>query len=516
MQLACFEISDASGVIQRTPNPLALEAYRGSDISPLALLEYQRAKTVLDSHATDSNIVVPHPPDRNFLPYQRAGIAYAAAHLLTLIGDEPGTGKTIQAIGLSNYLPEIRRILIVSPAALKLNWSREWRGWDTKELSIGIVNGTKDVFPMTDVVIINYEILKTYRWPLRRINWDLMIVDEAHRLKNKKTNRTREVLGGIQRNAKKEIIDRCSAIPADRKLFLTGTPSLNGKPKELWPLLQALDPSGLGLDWYNYAKRYCQLQEIMQYSFETHKNERVGWIWDGADNLGELQQIMRSRFLVRRLKCDVLKDLPEKDRRVVVIEPGRMKKKIQKELETFEAYAKNNPDAYDKMPAFEGFSQMLHETGLALVKPAIEIIEDDMEERDKIVVMAYHKDVAGKIFEHFKDRALLVTGDIAPEKRVPIVDRFQKEPIFKVLVCTQDSASEGLTMTAASLMIFVERSWQRGGIIQAEDRIHRIGQKSRAVYKHLVLADSLGERQIRSFVAKQNNSEKMLDKPKEI
>jgi SNF2 family DNA or RNA helicase len=71
-------------------------------------------------------------------------------------------------------------------------------------------------------------------------------------------------------------------------------------------------------------------------------------------------------------------------------------------------------------------------------------------------------------------------------------------------------------MTAASLMIFVERSWQRGGIIQAEDRIHRIGQKSRAVYKHLVLADSLGERQIRSFVAKQNNSEKMLDKPKEI
>lgn len=506
----------------RTYSPLTLSKLKenrpssGVFISQQALSEFQRASTVLDSFATESTLDIPHPPGIDYLPFQRAGISYAAQHLLTLIGDEPGTGKTIQAIGLSNYLREISRVLIISPAFLKLNWRDEWKIWDVKNLSVGIASGTKSTLPEKDVVIINYDILKAYRNELRRFKWDLLIADEAHRLKNKRTERSREVLGGIKRDHNKKIIDRVSAIPATRKLFLTGTPSLNGKPKELWPLLQALDPSALGSDWYAYAQRYCGLQEITQYDFNTGKRERIGWWWDGATNLGELQNRMRATFLVRRLKADVLKDLPEKIRVVLPVEVGGMKKKLFQQLKSFEEFARETADKFENMPSFEGFSEMLHETGLVLVKPGIEVIKDELEEQDKIVVMTYHKDVAEKIFERFQGISVLITGDVLPEKRGVMVKSFQTESRLRLCIGTMGAMSEGLTMTAASVMIFIERDWVPGNISQAEDRIHRIGQGNQVVYKHLVLADSLGERQIRSYVSKQSNSNKMLDKPREV
>ena len=173
--------------------------------------------------------------------------------------------------------------------------------------------------------------LKKWRKEIRKKEWDLMIVDEAHFLKSSKAQRTREVLGGIKRNADKEIVDRSSPIPAGRRIFLTGTPIVN-KPKEFWPMLQALDPSGLGDSWYNYAKRYCGLWEL-----KDRSGKRIGWKWDGATNLPELQDRLRSAFMVRRLKQDVLASLPAKIRQVLSIEPSpTVKKIISTELTTYE------------------------------------------------------------------------------------------------------------------------------------------------------------------------------------
>ena len=172
-------------------------------------------------------------------------------------------------MGISNAIPAVRRVLIVCPAFLKPNWVKEWRKWDVKKLSVGIVEGTKAEFPNTDVVVINYDILQHYRVPLRREEWHLLIVDEIHKLATKKAQRTREVFGGLKRNADKEIIDRVSPIPARRKVYMTGTPSMNGKPKELWPLLQSVDPEDIGRDWFTFAKRYCQLQEITRFNVFT-------------------------------------------------------------------------------------------------------------------------------------------------------------------------------------------------------------------------------------------------------
>ena len=138
------------------------------------------------SRALDSDIEIPAPCGLSYLPFQRAGIAYAAQRNLTLVADEMGLGKTIQAIGYSNLIPEIRRVLIVCPASLKLNWKKEWQKWDVKDLYVEVAEKSFD--PASQVVIVNYDRLKKLRIAIRQTEWDLLIVDEAHFLKSSESS----------------------------------------------------------------------------------------------------------------------------------------------------------------------------------------------------------------------------------------------------------------------------------------------------------------------------------------
>ena len=455
-----------------------------------------------------STVYIPAPKGESYFPFQIEGIQYAVEHLNTLNADQPGSGKTIQSVGLSNALPEIRRVLVIPPAFLKPLWRREWIKWCVKGLSVGIVSGKEGVFPNTDVVIINYDILKYYRAELRNQVWDLLIIDEVHKLKSKKADRTLEAFGGIKRNSEKKIVDRVTPIPTKRHLCLSGTPAPNGKPKELWNIVQHLDPGGLGADWFSFAKRYCKLFEI-----KNAVGRHIGFKWDGVDNLEELQQIMSERFMIRRLKKNILKQLPLKLRLIIPIEPGiRDLKKISKDLQEFDSYTSGKEDAFFEMPSFGDFSKKMLETGLRMVKPAIEVIESDLEENDKIFVMCYHKEVAEQIYDHFKPSSVLITGDVAPDKRLGLIDRFQTDPKITTVVGTLGAAGTGLTATAASLMIFPERSWVPGDVTQGEDRINRIGAIKTSLYKHLVLEGSLADRQVQALIKKQENADKMLDK----
>lgn len=463
------------------------------------------------SRALESNIVVPCPDGLKYDPYQLAAIDYAIRRKDTLIGDAPGVGKTIEAVGVVN-LSDARRILIICPGYLKPNWRKEFFKWDIKSLTIGICKGKKGDLPETDVVIINYDLLKAHRDQLRERVWDTVIIDEAHKLKSKKADRTMEVFGGIKRQDKK-IVDRCDRIPSDSRLFLTGTPALNGKPKELWNIIRACDPEGLGANWFTFAKRYCQLREIERYDRAQNKLVHQGWWWDGCENLAELQKLMRERFMIRRLKSDVMKDLKPKRRMVIPIESGaRLRKQLDKELEDFDTWAAGRGDeALLDMPALEGFSAKMLENGLSMVEPAVEIIKDDLEEFDKIVCMVYHNEVAAKIHEEFPG-SLLVSGDVPVDDRHAIVEQFQTDTKKPLLVGTVGSAGEGETMTASRLMILPERSWVPGTNTQAEDRIHRRGQTEQALYKHLVREGSLAERQVHVLIQKQEKTDTMLDK----
>jgi SWI/SNF-related matrix-associated actin-dependent regulator 1 of chromatin subfamily A len=371
----------------------------------------------------------------------------------------------------------------------------------------------RETFHANEVVIINYELLDKFYEDIRAVRWQIKIVDEVHKLKNKRANRTLQIFGGIERDKNKKIVARYSPILASKSIYLTGTPSLNGKPKELWSLIQHIDPNGLGADWFAYAKRYCQLEELQRYDATKGKLVHSGWKWDGAENLEELQQRMRSSFMVRRLKADVMKDLPAKRRMILPIESGKkLQKELQKQLEDFEKFAKDRgEDAYLELPSFGDFSSQMKQLGMTMVQPTVEIVEDDMEEFGKVVVMCYHKDVAKEIAAHFP-QSVLIDGDVAPTARQELVDRFQNDPRVNPLVGTLGSCSEGLDMTAAKLMDFPERDWVPGKVTQGEDRIHRRGQKESVLYKHLVREGSLAERQVKILVDKQEKSDKMLDR----
>lgn len=496
-----------------TISELALEQFKAAGERVLTAIE--------ESHAEDSDLIIPCPQGINpatgepyaYMAFQKAGIAYAVKRADTMIGDQPGLGKTIQGVGLVNCLPEARNILIISPAFLKPMWRDKFKEWDIKGLTVGIAEGVKDpVFPNTNVRIINYDILKAYRGVLRETTWDVMICDEIHKLKNSKAGRTREVFGGIKRNKDKEIIDRVGPIKTHKRVFLTGTPTLNGKPKDLWPIIQQLDPDGLGKDWYSYAKRYCGLREITRFNAELNRPERIGWWWEGSEQLEELQSIMRSKFLVRRLKKDVLKELPAKRRMIIPLAVSdRVAVRLSKEIEEFDKYVGTNDDAYFVTPQFGQMSTKLLEAGLMMVKPTIEIVKDDLEDMDKIVVMCYHLEVSRQIAAAFPN-FLLINGDVPPAKRFDLAKQFQTDPKISGVVATLSAASEGLDMFAAWEMVFPERSWKPGEVEQGEDRIHRKGQLNQCLYKHLVLEGSLSERQTKMLIAKQNRADKMLDK----
>lgn len=464
------------------------------------------------SRATDANLTIPAPEGLDYMPFQKAGVAYALAKQNVLIADEMGLGKTIQAIGIINS-EEIKSVLVICPASLKLNWQRELRKWLVRKLSIMIANGGGRL-PETDIVILNYDILHKHHDTLRAKTWDLMICDESHYCKNPKAQRTQEVLGA------KDV----DPIWAKRKVFLTGTPILN-RPVEIYPIAKALAPKDFG-SWWKFVHRYCDARQ-------TRWGLEVG----GASNLDELQDKLRSLFMVRRLKKDVLTELPAKRRQVielVAIDAGEVLLKEQQawkenedrlaDLQAKVELAKaEDEEAYREavralrqgsMVAFNEMSKVRHEVALAKVPAVIDYLKDVLESIDKLVLFAHHKDVIAEIKEAFPSSVVL-TGDTSMQDRQAAVDRFQNDPACQLFIGSITAAGVGLTLTAASNVVFAELDWVPGNVTQAEDRCHRIGQTDSVFVRHLVLDGSLDAEMAMRLVEKQEMIDKALDREHE-
>lgn len=485
-------------------------------------VEEQEAKVaaVAASRASElkSDVVLPVPDGLDYLPYQRAGIAYALSHNDVLIADEMGLGKTIQGIGILNADASLKRVLVVCPASLKLNWAREIEKWSVRPLTVAIVNGQTNW--TADVLIINYDILKKHHDALRMIKWDAMIVDEAHYAKNPKAQRTQELVG---KNKK-------GGIEARRRIFLTGTPIVN-RPIELWPLVEVLDPNGLGKKFMSFALRYCGATRI------SIGGGRMAWDFSGATNLPELQQRLRESFMVRRLKMDVLKELPAKRRQIIELpNTDESEAAVDLENEQWELHedriaelraqvelARINDDMVQYAEcsaalkaavsvAFTGMSAFRHQTAVAKVPQVIAHLNDAIAGSGKVIVFAHHLDVVQALMAAFGNAAVAVTGDVKVEDRQKAVDRFQNDPDCTLFVGNIRAAGVGLTLTAASHVVFAELDWTPGNVSQAEDRAHRIGQVNSVLVQHLVLEGSLDAKMVRTIVEKQRTIDKALDR----
>lgn len=487
-------------------------------ISPEAMARFRdeeslRQRSIESSRATDAAGEFPVPANGlQYRPFQKGGIAYAATHRDTLFADEMGLGKTVQAIGVINLDPLARRILIICPATLKLNWKKEFVKWDVKNLSYEVITPKTKKFPAVDVVIINYEWMTKWQVDLRAFKWDVMVIDEAHYIKNPKTSRAQEIFGRKKGRTKTKMNEETGAeeiikvlaplepLSAKRRLFLTGTPIVN-RPKELWPLIQVLDPDGLGSNFIRYAKRYCG-------AFKT----RFGWDFSGASNLDELQEIMRSKFMVRRLKKDVLKELPAKVRQVLVLEGSdRIKGLLEKENKAYDDYKQCLKDGEFESIAFADMSKVRKEVAIAKIPFILDHVREALEELEKLVLFVYHHEVVDALKAALGNSCVTIDGRTKNEDRQAAVDRFQSDPTCKVFVGTIRAAGVGITLTAASNVIFGELDWVPGNITQSEDRCHRIGQTDTVFVRHIVLEDSLDERMAQIIVEKQEVIDKALD-----
>jgi len=468
------------------------------------------------SLAMTSNLIIPCRPGLSYMGFQKAGAEYILARPNTLLADEMGTGKTVTVSAVINADPAIRQILVICPNSLKINWQRELERWLIRKRTYAIpLTGSGEnrySLPNAEIIILNYEMVKKFREAIDKIKWDLLVVDEAHYVKNPGSARSRYVMGG----------DGIEPIAARRRAYLTGTPIMN-RPIELWPIVKVCDPDDLGISISLFGKRYCG-------------GELVGGEWDfsGASNLNELQTKLRSKFMIRRMKKDVLAELPPKRRQIIALpNPGlRVVKeeldfytqnqaiidsaKTMAELTQLEGDETSYKAAVKELRAarqvqFEQMAELRHRTAITKIPYAIQYIEDMLEQQNKIIVFARHKDVVNALFEKFKSVSVYMHGDIDVQKRQEAVDRFQNDKSCRIIFGTYTTMGEGWTLTAAAYILGVELEWVPSTISQGEDRAHRRGQLESLLIQHLVFDNSLDCNMAKKVIAKQEVIDKAIN-----
>ena len=493
------EESVARRLVRYAQGNAALRLTALSDAEKQALADSQAREL-----APDLEVEIPAPPGLAYLPFQRAGIFYALNRRGTLIGDEMGLGKTVQAIGVVNMLAQASRVLIVCPASLRLNWRAEWRRWHTGALRPILL----DTWPMrmfgleastkNQALIVSYDSVQKWHPMIAEVAWDVLICDEAHMLRSEANRRTKALLGGRYKGT------TFKPVTARRKLFLTGTGIVN-RAADLWPLVKALDPEGLGASRVDFMQRY------------------------GANTaLPELHMRLRTRIMVRRLKDDVLTDLPAKRRELVLLDvadhagiiaaEGRAISMAQAIIEKTRAEIVGLPHAEQVMRLRQGRSIALSEiarvrkeTAIKKLPQAIEHIHDILGNCEKIVVFAHHHDVSDALTAAFARIAVCLDGRTPEEGRALAVSRFQQDRRVRLFIGGVRSAGLGLTLTAASTVVFVELDWTPAAMKQAEDRLHRIGQHYPVLVQHLVIDGSIDAKMARIIIDKQAVMDAALD-----
>ena len=430
------------------------------------------------SMSANSDIDVPVPDGLHYLPFQKAGIEFISKQKNVLIADEMGLGKTIQAIGYINSNPSIKTVLIVCPASLKINWENELEKWLVKSYEVSILKNEK----LTDIVITNYESVKKYFSLLTSQIWDLLILDESHYIKNYKAQRTKFITGYFKNNGDKKSWIKGLKDFSNQKILLTGTPIMN-KPIELITQLKVLN-NELAKNPFKFIERYVQTDNY---------NNAVG-----SKNLEELQLKLRTTCMIRREKKEVLLELPDKLRQVITLPKEILSESDLKKAQKIIQYLSENWNvATGKLSLdedgieFEEIAKTRHDQAIKKIPYIIKYLENVLENEDKVVIFAHHHDVIDAIYDKFKDISVIATGNESLKQRDIAVEEFQNNPNIKLFIGSIQAMGVGITLTASSTVIFAEMEWRPGDLFQAEDRLHRIGQKSTVLVQYLVIDQSI-------------------------
>ena len=450
------------------------------------------AANVTASQDTDPVLEMQAPRGLKYFPFQAAGIEHMvdrlrAGNRAVLCADEQGLGKTMSAIGVANEMG-YKKLLVICPASLRLNWKREIELWHVHNLGVDPVLNGKERPCYAGSVVTSYNLaggLEDYR-P------DFIIVDETHYIKNAGTQRTKLVLGDGK--GWRGLVDKAPTI------FLTGTPIPNGKPVELWPLLFRCSPKTINyMKYWPFARRFCNMID----------DGIGGYIILGAKRKEELYTRLRgSGFMTRRLKKNVLKDLPPKRYKMVVFPANGETRRVLKKEENFNA----QEIIKHGVPVGTALPEIRREMGVAKIPQSLEYIQDLLEGgADKVVVFAHHLEPVGLLEAGLSVyNPVVITGSTNPRKKQANVDKFQEDPTVRVFI-GNEAAEEGITLTAAHDVVLVEPEWVPGKNEQRVDRLHRIGQNESVMVHILVVERSLDAKILGSAAHKQTDIKSILD-----
>lgn len=425
-------------------------------------------------------------------PFQKQGVSFIEAkNGRSLIADEMGLGKTIQALAWLQLHPEHRPAIVVTPASLKYNWKKEMENGMT-DPKIEILSGKKAYKTSGKILIINYDILGDWVEPLKELKAKALIMDEVHYIKSNKTNRT---------IAAKEL---AKGIP--HLIALSGTPIMN-RPIEMYNAINLIDPTLFPNAWV-YAKKYCGAY-----------NNGFGWDFNGATNTDELHQKLINTCMIRRKKVDVLKDLPEKITSFVPI-PIDNEMEYRNAEHNFINYIRETKGQIAAIKASN--AEMLTQVNTlkqlcvkGKLKGCVEWIENFLESGQKLVIFVTHIDTVNQLMTSFPKNAVRYDGSVSLLDRDKAVTAFQENPNINLFIGMLDSQGKpsgvGLTLTAAYATATIEYQWSPGVHDQADDRIHRIGQKNACINYKLLALNTIEEKIAHMLDEKRRVLDSILD-----
>jgi SNF2 family DNA or RNA helicase len=424
--------------------------------------EEKKLNRVIDYSKYDSR-----PP----MEHQKVAIEKLLANDKFILADDMGLGKTTSAV-IGALESKARKILIVCPASLKINWEREIKNYSDRKVLI--VEGRKwgSTF---DFYIINYDIIKNYHTTdksedsddyklLVNANFDLAIVDEAHYISNATANRTRL------------LNDVLETIP--KVWLLTGTP-MTSRPINYFNLLKIVE-SPLTLNWQSYVRRYCK-------GYQFNVGNRKVWNTSGASNLDELRERTKN-IVLRRMKTDIL-DLPEKIVTPVFVELNS--KMYDEELEDFTRISNDKKDDETITVTLNRLMRIRQLIAYEKIPYTCEIIDRCLEQGKKVIILTNFTMTLDMLHEKYKKNSVTLDGRMSKDKRQENVDRFQNEDKIKIFIGNIKAAGVGITLTAAEVVVFNDLSFVPADHSQGEDRAYRYGQKNSVLVYYPVFENTV-------------------------
>ena len=434
-------------------------------------------------------------------PYQLEGVRFLVQYKRALLADDMGLGKTVQAIMAAIEIG--KKILVVCPASLKRNWQREFNHW-APEWETQIIEGTPKqrqeqmASSSAKVFICSWELLrlgakvdkKTLSTigpeltTLGKMKFDVCIMDEAHKIKNRKA-----------------LVTMCAAYLAKCIPYvfpLTGTPMMNN-PDDLYSILNVLSPREFKSYW-KFVERWCVVS-----------SDGYGYTVGGLKpNASGALKAMLGQLVLRRTKGEVLKDLPEKRVQKFYCTLEGKQAKIYNEMseEMYTQWEGEVISATVVIAQITRLRQILIDPTLMMKEycasplegakiDALLTIFDGLGE-EKMVVFSQFSQACKRLkitLEKAGYKGTILTGDMNSKNRDIAVQKFQEDPTCKFIIVSTLAGGTGLTLTAASTAIFLDKYWTPAINLQAQDRLHRIGQK-----KSVTIIELLGENTVEDSI----------------